>query len=436
MDEMGSKSQENPKDGLNIIKRIFAGSVFILLIVSILGGLLFSFVLKAFAHIDKFFLVFLLSAVFNVLLGGILFLAFSASIQRSTKHFVSLLGEISKGNFSIKIDHSSNNKVIRMIVDHMNLVIDQVRHIIQGTYNLTKSIVGSSIDMTDKVKEATASIQEISQTIDEIAAGASEQVLQAKTSVNIMENLSNQISVVYDSYNSIIQETEHVNILNKDGLNSVRILREKSDDYNLSSQKIFAAVENLTSTLNNIASFVESIKNIAEQTNLLALNAAIEAARAGDAGKGFAVVAEEVRKLADQSKVFTEQISSMMDNIQRDSEQAIEAMASMKNVSEQQIMSVNQTEESFNKIANAVDSIIVKINRTNEAIKEIETGKTESVKAIETTAHVSEETAAASEQLAATIELQLNIFEELKKSAEELNTLSKNMDENLSKFKL
>ena len=37
--------------------------------------------------------------------------------------------------------------------------------------------------------------------------------------------------------------------------------------------------------------------------NLLALNASIEAARAGESGKGFAVVAEEVRKLAEDSKV-------------------------------------------------------------------------------------------------------------------------------------
>ena len=67
------------------------------------------------------------------------------------------------------------------------------------------------------------------------------------------------------------------------------------------SQAMSAAVETMTrieGSAARMAEIVTTIDAIAFQTNLLALNAAVEAARAGTAGKGFAVVAGEVRLLS------------------------------------------------------------------------------------------------------------------------------------------
>ena len=54
------------------------------------------------------------------------------------------------------------------------------------------------------------------------------------------------------------------------------------------------------------------INRIADQTNLLALNATIEAARAGDAGRGFAVVAGEIKSLAHETGVATQEIGQQV----------------------------------------------------------------------------------------------------------------------------
>jgi methyl-accepting chemotaxis protein len=75
-----------------------------------------------------------------------------------------------------------------------------------------------------------------------------------------------------------------------------------------------------------IGNVVKLITDIAEQTNLLALNATIEAARAGDAGKGFAVVASEVKMLATQTGKATEDIGSLIAEMQAATGESVNAI--------------------------------------------------------------------------------------------------------------
>lgn len=72
-----------------------------------------------------------------------------------------------------------------------------------------------------------------------------------------------------------------------------------------------------------IGEIVQTVNAIAEQSNLLAVNASIEAAKAGEHGKGFSVVASEVKALAQQSKEATEQIRSILGEIQKSSNAAV-----------------------------------------------------------------------------------------------------------------
>jgi methyl-accepting chemotaxis protein len=88
--------------------------------------------------------------------------------------------------------------------------------------------------------------------------------------------------------------------------------QEQSGRYQLAS-KFEKNLSDVTRTLNeasqNIATTVKLITRIADQTKMLALNATIEASRAGEAGQGFAVVAAEIKELAKQTALATDQIT-------------------------------------------------------------------------------------------------------------------------------
>lgn len=92
------------------------------------------------------------------------------------------------------------------------------------------------------------------------------------------------------------------------------------------------AVARMGESSTAIGSVLQTVNAIAGQTNLLALNATIEAARAGEAGKGFAVVAGEVKDLAQESTVATEDIARQIEQIQADIAAAVTTIGQIDNV--------------------------------------------------------------------------------------------------------
>lgn len=123
-------------------------------------------------------------------------------------------------------------------------------------------------------------------------------------------------------------------------------------------------MDGLQGAAGRISEVVGLIQGIAAQTNLLALNATIEAARAGEAGKGFAVVASEVKALAMQTGKATEDITSQVANIQRETSAAVTAIARIANtidkigeITTALAAAIEEQQASTNEIARTVQDV-------------------------------------------------------------------------------
>jgi len=120
----------------------------------------------------------------------------------------------------------------------------------------------------------------------------------------------------------------------------------------------------------DIGKVVKAITSIAQQTNFLALNAAIEAARAGAAGRGFAVVANEVKDLAKETALATEEITRKIEAIQADTRSAVDAIGRIGNV-------ISQVNDISATIAVAVEEQTATTNEIGRNLAEASRGAME-----------------------------------------------------------
>ncbi|PJI07608.1 MULTISPECIES: methyl-accepting chemotaxis protein [Clostridium] len=425
----------NIKEVNSILKNTLFIGILILVALSIFEGVTFQEFEKIIKAYNSNLIMIPVCLAMNIILSLIVFVAVSKIIKNISNKLSNRFQGLQKGNFSFTLS-DDEAKSLGTFAEPIQSLLDEFHGIIEGTYGLSKPIIQYSDDINSSANEATKIVEALSETIEEIANGATEQASEAQTGAALVENLSKQIDVVFNSCSYAINESEIIDKLNKECFETTNILNMKSSEYDVSSQRIFASIEDLINALNKIGLFAESITNIAEQTNLLALNASIEAARAGEQGKGFSVVADEVRKLAEQSRQSVEEINSLLNNIKQSTKNTTEDMNLMKAISIQQKEAVSATNISLDKISKSIDSIVTKINNVNNAVIQINNDKDSVISEIGSISAVTEQTAASTEELASTTQTQLDIFEKMRNTADKLNSCTKEMNDTLKKLNL
>ena len=208
------------------------------------------------------------------------------------------------------------------------------------------------------------------------------------------------------------------------------------DNITISFNDLITKISSLGKDINKINEITNIIKGIAAQTNLLALNASIEASRAGEAGRGFSVVAGEIRKLAEQSKDSSESINLLISNISNNTNIMLQATDEMDNELSNEVAIINNSVDSFKRIIQSIDEVIPKIGQVSMAAINIDTEKNTIIEKIEVVSAASEEISASTEEISAASEEMNAATDEVTSAADILNNMTKEMMEQVNKFKL
>lgn len=202
-----------------------------------------------------------------------------------------------------------------------------------------------------------------------------------------IQNVVTQTSSVSEEIRNVNDSTEHINNITRDlmrqsekGIEAVGHLDRCINESGKLQQQVFDMVSALAARSDEIGTINQTISSIASQTNLLALNASIEAARAGDAGRGFAVVANEIKTLAEQTAVATDNIIQMVSVISSattHTDQIVESISSISAVSQEIAASGAEINEraldqqgSMDVMADSVQVLLGAIKDLNQLVGE------------------------------------------------------------------
>ncbi|HHX28888.1 MAG: methyl-accepting chemotaxis protein [Bacillota bacterium] len=228
-----------------------------------------------------------------------------------------------------------------------------------------ESVVVSVLDGTNVLRNCMGDVHRLTGDLNTALAQISDGVNRQAGSYEEIGRLATEIA---ESMNTVSAKTEELAVAAEETMSLARsgsetVKRTLAEMRSIRDTVIRNAEEiaDLGRRSAQIGEIVALISEIAERTNLLALNAAIEAARAGEHGRGFAVVAAEVRKLAEKSNSAAKDISSLVQDIDKRTEQAIASMRKGTEQVEQGVVLAAEAGRALESIDSAVETSATEI---------------------------------------------------------------------------
>ena len=301
--------------------------------------------------------------------GFLVALRLARSINRPLEHFSSVVGKVAKGDnearvklppsdeigqlgvaFDLMLDEriatqkrieKENDQLNNSVVDIMTSVAELAQRNLDVKVPVSEDVTGAVSDAINMMTRSTANALGSVLRISNIVSLASQSVRQRSDQVHgVATAASNQATAASaelqqtamalrdmgDQAREANQFAERAIKTTGDAMDIVRATVSGISESRDQIRETEKRVKRLGERSQEITAVVNIIGQIAERTSVLALNASMQAVAAGDAGRGFAVVADEVKRLAENARQATQQISSLVHAIQADTSETIQAM--------------------------------------------------------------------------------------------------------------
>lgn len=373
-----------------------------------------------------------------ILVGLIIGSIFSRGITRQFREIRASTERIASGDLTKPVRLQN-----QILVDETAEITEAINHMLQSLQELAGTLTSAVLEvstmaqsLSSSAQEMNASTEEISSSMESVSKGSGVQTDMVERMNTVIRSMAESVRSAAENAQSAAASVTKAKETAQSGFKLSRMATEKLrgvfEQVEDSGRQLFSLGEKTR----HIHKITEVITKIAQRTNLLALNATIEAARAGEYGRGFAVVAEEVRKLAENAAKSAEQIAGLLEEIERESEAAVEKMRISS-------AGLGEGREDINTINSFLEDIQASVSDAATRVEDITTWTARQAVVADTLvanadeiAKAAEDSAAATEEVTAATQEQMASMEEMALSAQDLLKMAEKLENVASKFKI
>lgn len=371
----------------------------------------------------------------GLFVGGIGGWFFAHRISVSLQDWYHLTRKISTGDLTVLSKTKGQNEFHQMGFE-LNKIVLGMKSMIAEIATAAAETEGISDSQSKETMHLAKTFEEFSGMMQTFRNGTEQQLSSLQNAHAMIEEMMSVAMEMIYSIEQTVSFSDHASQMAKEGLTAVGQSENQMKFINSKAADASHVIEQVAVESAEIGKKISAITNIARQTNMLALNASIEAARAGESGKGFAVVANEVRKLAEDTSRFAEDILCMLNKNRQDSMEAVKNVTQVVEAIDEGVCVVQQTGHSIGKMSETMSKMTKKVQENEEHSKLLLDHSKKIMGILEGLSTIAEQFTDSVAMTAAAMDQQKDTVKQLAKESESLSKRSKKLAFLVQRFKV